>query len=171
MGLDMYLSAEKYISGWDHNPEAQKKLFKRFLKAVGISEKFVDGGSPSGTASFNIGYWRKANAVHAWFVKHVQGGEDECRKHSVSIEQLRELKETCESILAIKDRPEVQSLIEEKLPPQAGFFFGSPEVNEWYFQNLKDTIEIVERCEKLEAQPVDPKSGDYGWDFQYQSSW
>ena len=46
-----------------------------------------------------IGYWRKANQIHAWFVEHVQGGEDECNPHDVSREQLEELREVCRRVL------------------------------------------------------------------------
>ena len=25
-----------------------------------------------------VGYWRKANAIHGWFVRNVQNGKDDC---------------------------------------------------------------------------------------------
>ena len=28
-------------------------------------------------------YWRKANAIHGWFVKNAQQGIDDCRTYSV----------------------------------------------------------------------------------------
>ena len=40
-------------------------------------------------------YWRKANAIHKWFVDNVQGGEDDCREYPVSNDQLIELRDTC----------------------------------------------------------------------------
>jgi len=38
-----------------------------------------------------IGYWRKANAIHNWFVQNVQKGKDDCRAYSVSTDDLRKL--------------------------------------------------------------------------------
>jgi hypothetical protein len=48
------------------------------------------------------------------------------------------------------------------LPVQEGFFFGSYEYNEYYFGDLQDTIDQIERI--LNEYPED-------WDFKYQSSW
>ena len=86
MGLDMYLTARKYISGWEHNGEEAGKLFKKVLKAADIPFGFVDKGAPSGNLEFHIGYWRKANAIHNWFIQNVQNGKDECEKADVSLE-------------------------------------------------------------------------------------
>jgi len=47
-----------------------------------------------------LGYWRKANAIHAWFVKNVQNGIDECQEANVTREQLTELKSLCERVIA-----------------------------------------------------------------------
>lgn len=98
------------------------------------------------------GYWRKENAIHAWFVMNVQGGRDDCGEYYVSLEKLKELKELCKEVIKSKDAA--------KLPPQAGFFFGSTAVDEYYFEGLKDTIKIVNSCLK-----------DTRGDYFYESSW
>jgi len=59
MGLDMYLSAEKYISGWDHNKDEAKASFAKILEAAGLDSEDIASGSPSGTLSLNVMYWRK----------------------------------------------------------------------------------------------------------------
>jgi hypothetical protein len=46
------------------------------------------------------GYWRKANAIHNWFVQNVQNGVDDCDIYLVTREQLEQLKEACEMVLA-----------------------------------------------------------------------
>jgi hypothetical protein len=97
--------------------------------------------------------WRKANAIHGWFVRRCQGGEDNCKEYYVSREQLQELVELCHEAL---DNPD-----HEVLEPTAGFFFGSYEKDEWYYQDLKDTIEGIEKALEL------PQS----FEFYYQSSW
>jgi hypothetical protein len=48
------------------------------------------------------------------------------------------------------------------LPPQSGFFFGSVEVDEWYFMQIDETIA---KLEKILAEVPE------GWDFEYQASW
>jgi hypothetical protein len=156
MGLDMYLSAKRYISkhfneGDTERAEAIQKLFPELAGMVG---KFGDN-SPVKEVSIDAGYWRKANAIHDWFVREVQGGEDECKPHYVDRDQLRALKDLCEQALA--HRNEAKDL----LPTTAGFFFGSTDYDKYYFQDLQDTIAIVDRCLDLPAS----------WEFEYRSSW
>ena len=103
---------------------------------------------------FPIGYWRKANAIHKWFVDNVQEGTDNCGNYYVSREQLSELRQLITEALADKDA--------SLLPPQAGFFFGSNQVDQYYWEDLRDTEEKLGRV--LEEFPE-------GWDFEYHSSW
>lgn len=154
MGLDMYLYAEKYVSGWDHNPAPEYDVL---LDALGVKD-YTDAGSPSVTVSFPIGYWRKANAVHKWFVDNVQDGVDECQKVEVSVEQLTKLRELAQTALNNPHR------VGELLPTTEGFFFGGTEYDEWYRQGLEETVRIL-APEKLQALT------DAGWYFSYQSSW
>lgn len=101
-----------------------------------------------------VGYWRKANAIHRWFVKNIQGGVDNCATYSVSIDELKTLKSICEEVL---NKPE---LADKKLPTKDGFFFGSTEYDEFYFNDIQETIDIVDKCLNL----------DYDY-FEYSSSW
>jgi len=101
------------------------------------------------------GYWRKANAIHKWFVDNVQGGIDECHQVYVSREQLEQL------LGLVNDVIENPLLAEELLPTQSGFFFGSTEYDQYYHADLKETKKILEKALKA------PKD----WDFYYQSSW
>lgn len=96
------------------------------------------------------GYWRKANQIHAWFVKNVQGGVDDCNEYSVDYDQLLELKALCEEVIKTKNS--------DLLPPQSGFFFGSTEINEDYYHYLHITIETINK--------LSPESRYY-----YSSSW
>jgi hypothetical protein len=132
-----------------------------------------------------VGYWRKANAVHHWFVMNVQGGVDECQPSDVSREKMQELLETCRKVLDLArvsegevvvgkryrgeewenitergflvDNPEV---CEELLPSTEGFFFGSQDYDEYYLESVKRTIEILERA------LADEQAEHY-----YQASW
>ena len=53
----------------------------------------------------NVAYWRKVNAVHAWFVQTVQGGVDECQiGSSLTRDQLVELRDRAKLVLAARPK-------------------------------------------------------------------
>lgn len=90
-----------------------------------------------------VANWRKANAIHEWFVENIQDGEDDCRYHrEVTESDLEKLLETCKAVL--KDIGKA----EELLPTQSGFFFGSTDYDQWYFDDIKYTIEQIEQVLK-----------------------
>jgi hypothetical protein len=80
-------------------------------------------------------YWRKANAIHAWFVRNVQNNDDDCGYYELTQEHLQNLVQLCNKVLETKDTT--------LLPPQGGFFFGSTDVDDWYWADVKRTIEQV----------------------------
>lgn len=88
-------------------------------------------------------------------MQNVQEGQDDCKPYYVDRKGLLELKSICERVLADN------SLARELLPTQAGFFFGSTEYDEWYFNDIRGTVEIIDKALTLPD----------AWDFQYQSSW
>jgi hypothetical protein len=100
-----------------------------------------------------VGYWRKANQIHKWFVDNVQEGVDNCSEYYVSKEQLKQLLNVCKKV------KEDNTLAEELLPTSSGFFFGNTEYNEWYFKDIEYTIQLLE--------PLLKEDGDY----YYTSSW
>lgn len=154
MGLDMYLKAQKYVGGWNHCKDEEKQAYAKIVRASGLGE-WRCGGSPSLTVSVKVAYWRKANAIHAWFVAHCQEGTDDCDEYHVERTQLDELKLLCLKLLQSKDPTE--------LPPCKGFFFGSTDIDEYYWQDLQDTVN------QITVILDNPALGD--WSFYYQSSW
>ena len=154
MGLDQYLSASEYISRVDYTADTlvENPLFKQMCEQFDVS---LDPTGFAGIAiEFPMGYWRKANQIHNWFVLNVQDGDDNCGSYYVSRENLEELKDLCVQVLA---DPE---LAEDLLPTSSGFFFGSTEYDSGYASDLKNTIEIIDRCLSSRF------SG-----FEYSSSW
>lgn len=101
-----------------------------------------------------IGYWRKANQIHNWFVENVQNGIDNGATYYVSKENLKALKKICEKVIIEPKRAR------ELLPVSYGFFFGNNEYDDQYFYNIQKTIDICRYA--LE------KDFDY---FVYQGSW
>lgn len=153
MGLDMYLYAKKYVGGWAHMKDTSEfSKLSALYPNVEVSED-----SPSIEIQFTVGYWRKANAIHNWFVKEVQGGEDECRPHYVERSQLEQLRDNCRLEQLVTANTRGAGLLE----PTAGFFFGAAERDEWYYENLNRTIEIINKCLALDDE----------WYFEYRSSW
>jgi hypothetical protein len=165
MGLDMYLSARKHIEKIDWEKldrdsatkysDATLPLWKEVVKTAGL-DTIVDKESIYGVdVSVNVAYWRKVNAVHGWFVENVQRGEDDCGEYYVSREKLKELVNTCTLAITNKD-PNL-------LPPREGFFFGSTDVDEYYWGDIMDTIN--------QLQPLIDRPDFEKLSFYYQSSW
>lgn len=100
-----------------------------------------------------VGYWRKANHIHNWFVENVQDGVDDCRYHrEITEEDLRALYLACNEILrtAVVDRETSKvtidiSVAESLLPSQDGFFFGGTDYDEYYVKDIQKTIEIIRK--------------------------
>lgn len=160
MGLDMYLIKKvndglnvprngfRFEGFWRKLPEGTLLLDNR-----GISENISDGelitrimigagqhtASKKGKGDFEeIFKWRKANAIHGWFVKNVQNGRENGKVFLIKKGQLNKLKQVCEAVLSDK------SLASKLLPTFEGFLFGSYEYDENYFYHVKETFELLE---------------------------
>jgi hypothetical protein len=152
MGLDMYLTAKKYLSEYAAGDE------KEVAETIGaLPYQMFKAGMRVKEISFEAMYWRKANAIHKWFVDKCQDGVDQCQETYVDLTRLRELVDTCKIVLADNEKAG------DLLPPAAGFFFGSTEVDEYYLGDLQSTVETLERI--LGTEGVEQ------FDFYYQSSW
>ena len=151
MGLDMYLSKHTYVQQWDHQSTEEK-----YEVTVTKGGKPVDSIKPNKVKYIveEAGYWRKQNQIHRWFVENVQDGVDNCGEYYVTSEKLKELLALCK---AVKDFPKLAS---EILPSASGFFFGGTEYDEWYFNGIDNTIDILN--EALE---------DGNGEYYYSSSW
>ncbi|CAB4175012.1 hypothetical protein UFOVP965_102 [uncultured Caudovirales phage] len=159
MGLDMYLRAKKYVSGYSFGKEAEKEEYAKIIDIIGEYRAIADKDTPSGEIAVTAMYWRKANAIHNWFVENVQNGVDNCGTYPVSRNDLIALRETCAVVLAER------SLAETLLPPTSGFFFGGTELDEWYWGGVQETHDRLGEILDLVGEE------DYAWDFEYRSSW
>lgn len=161
MGLDMYLNARKYVSRYDYKGQDRVEIadFSTLASMSGVDglTKYSDFGGIE--VSYPIAYWRKANAIHGWFVNECAFGVDECQPIHVPREKLVELRDLCKSAVS---QPAMAGDI---LPPTPGFFFGTYEVDEWYMSDLQRTIEMLDHI--LSVIPND----SWDWSFVYQASW
>lgn len=181
MGLDMYLYAEiSYWRRYDYKSVKPGEPVPSYppngLKAV--TQTLCLPGVMMECESYEIkpriGYWRKANAIHAWFIRDQE--KDDCNPFAVSIEELQQLKGICEQILA---KPS-QILADQLLPTKSGFFFGPTDLNDedtmqWYLDDLRDTIKIIDRAQTLQDWYDAFSSNDVNkpaWlSFEYRASW
>lgn len=155
MGLDMYLYRRSYVHSGDYYiPDHKEEL------------KMTRGGKEVDTSKVRyiieeVGYWRKANHIHKWFVDNVQSGKDDCGEYYVKEDQLANLLETCKEVL--EDRNKAPEL----LPTTSGVFFGGVNYDEHYYGDLQNTINIIESL----FEP-DLDGGSYlKGDIYYHSSW
>jgi hypothetical protein len=159
MGLDMYLKKSKRVEGlsaedyskvsneipWDKEEYNKKAGLKGLCPDIDNVENLnecvrEEGGSFKYLTIFKeVGYWRKANAIHGWFVEKCQDGVDECQLTEVSKEKLETLLSECYKVANKKGSPE------ELLPTGGGFFFGGTEYDEYYIDMINETIGILER--------------------------
>ena len=147
MGLDSYLTVSICVEKENAN----------YQKIIDILRIKPDRSACWITVEHNVAYWRKANAIHSWFVKNVQDGVDDCRKAYVSRDQLDDLLDLCIDIKTKKVKPE------DCLPTQSGFFFGSTEYDDYYTRDLEYTIDVISSI------LMNPDYKDAS--FYYRSSW
>ena len=147
MGLDMYLYAKRFL--WHSEDELANALTENFPEL---------GDAKIHEVKAQVGYWRKANAVHKWFVDNVQAGVDDCGYYEVSYAELQKLLEVVQDVL--KHRGKANSL----LPTTSGFFFGDTQYDSYYFDDLEYTETLLT---KLMAN----RDKMNNWYFEYHSSW
>jgi hypothetical protein len=181
MGLDMYLYKKVFVGANFKHREIKGKIELtegKENKPIKIQLNRVS------EIVEQVGYWRKANAIHKWFVENIQHGEDNCAEYYIGVEGLKKLLEDCNKVLegtklvkgkikngrTFKDGEwkddfedgeyiEDPSVAVEVLPCAEGFFFGSSEYDQYYLEDIKYTKNLCEECIK--------EDGNY----YYSSSW
>ena len=151
MGLDMYLEKRTDVRHWGFQKDEEQ--FEVVIKKGGVTYPSIKSDRITNITE-ELGYWRKANQIHRWFVENVQDGVDNCGEYFVSKADLQSLLDVC---LAVKLD---HSQAEELLPAASGFFFGNTDYDEWYYNDIDNTIDILK-----EALTDDNAS------YYYSSSW
>ena len=181
MGLDMYLSKKTYVKQWSHRqPEDQ------FNVSVTRGGKTYSNIRPERVSYVveELMYWRKANQIHGWFVNNTSEITADVRYY-VTKTDLEVLYETCKTVLEILDKASKKTkqvvggwkdgeqymvdvevydndVLEDILPPTQGFFFGSDTIDDYYKQDIIDTMNFLEQ-ELSECQEDD--------EYEYYASW
>lgn len=173
MGLDMYLEKRTYVGN------NYKKLEEQaVIKVQGVKQERVNA------VVEEVGYWRKSNAIHHWFVMNIQNGENDCGTYFVHKEQLKSLLLACKEVLEktkvkkglitsgykytkkglvpIREMGEYISnpeIAHELLPTTEGFFSDGTEYDQYYLQDIHYTIGLLNKILQEDG------------DFYYHSSW
>ena len=153
MGLDMCITGKKFL--WSYTEDGPDRLV---AKQIAVMFPNI-GDAKVNEVSAEFAYWRKANAIHNWFVQNVQDGEDDCKEAYLEKDALEKLLYVVNEVL------EDNSKAEKLLPTQSGFFFGDTSYGQYYFEDLKYTKEKI----SFLVDNWDALSED--WSFYYQSSW
>lgn len=160
MGLDMYL--DRVTMFFETSNEDVRDSFPM---PVNIKSNRVKN------ITENLIYWRKSNQIHNWFVNNVQNGEDNCGTYLVNRDDISSLLAAVTVVLNAKDKS-LDLGIERALallPPAPGFFFGSTDLDEFYWDDLARTkMELEELL--AEMDPAAPK-GNFYQHYTYASSW
>ena len=196
MGLDMYLYAQKYESRstWRFEEghykeigEGIKQIVEEFypedLQKIGL--KHIKDNFLSKQTRYQIGYWRKFNALQTFFQNRVDSDYELCHGIYVYEDTIKDLISRFNKILKdIKtcETGEIQycngwvngektyatakvyksEVAKDLLPPGAGFFYGSQEIDEWYVEDIKYSLKLFKKA--LELMKL-------GYDIIYEASW
>jgi hypothetical protein len=104
-----------------------------------------------------VAYWRKANAIHGWIINYTNSVDD-CTPISLTKQDIIQLRNVCTEVLTAHKEEVALDL----LPPTEGFFFGGTGIDDWYWDNLEQTIALLNTAL---GESVDDAM------FEYQASW
>lgn len=194
MGLDMFLWKMKKQKGktFDEVMEIKRKLDNEEIKGVEkenlkmymFHTKLENINYEYDSLFKEVYYWRKANAIHQWFVDNIQNGNDDCEDYRVTQKDLQILIDTLRDVYnslcnkemitkKVQDgsieyeikvfKEEDLEIAKQLLPTQEGFFFGGTQYDEYYFEQIKDTLNDLQILDR---------SFDYENNYLiYGSSW
>lgn len=148
-----------------------------------MTDKRKDLDAPETGSYSQVAYWRKANQVHKWFSVRFIKKQDPWGTYRVSRDDIIGLLLTCKLLRKIKNKEvsidnkyvntenflpqsvlsydEADFIASVLLPPDnIGCFFGSGIVDEGYWEQIDDTIDML------------TKALDDGYHtFFYEASW
>lgn len=159
----------KYWCGEDKTPSKDNLEFYANHYKTYYSDWDKEKKYPWTRIMEQVGYWRKANQIHNWFVENIQDGIDDCDYHrEITEDDLLDLLDVCQTVLKncelvdgqvcngytyedgkripiMKDGKYVKdpSTAKELLPTTSGFFFGGTNYDEYYVDDIKNTIDII----------------------------
>ena len=142
MGLDITFYKAKRLKDNETKErleEIRKELATEYLKSIDERNSKLINELEDEKEKINpwneVAYFRKVNFLIPFF-----GYEENCSNIEIDKYQVEDLIEACKEVLASHDKASFL------LPTQAGFFFGSTDYDDWYFddvQNVKEKFEEI----------------------------
>lgn len=169
MGLDQYLEIRKNEYRSKSHQDKGSDLALEYPKDITEFIPNLADLTISRQTNYEVGYWRKANQIHNWFIQNCARRDeydnpiDDCRPIEITVDKLEKLLDDCKKVLAD------HSLAETLLPTTDGFFFGPTGYDEYYFGQIEYTVEVIEPVLKFAKHKLEIK--DYTWEVYYQASW
>jgi hypothetical protein len=151
MGLDMYLYANHYVFRKNYfrnedNSVEDNPTFTEIVNLINASSIIEDDSWTGLTVQLPIGYWRKANAIHAYIVGHHANSVDDCKEIELNNNDLQDLLDVCIRVSNEHIVYRTTSVALDLLPTVDGFFFGATEYDDWYYKYVDDTINILTKA-------------------------
>lgn len=142
MGLDQYITAYKRV-------KATPQMILD-LKNEGLDLTDAVSTEPDDVlirATVHIHSFRKFNALHGFVAdlfatKYGEGFQDSLFPYDIT-DYIDQMETVLDMILKEPDKAEIM------FSPTAGFFFGSTEIDRWYWEDVKELKELIPKLRKL----------------------
>lgn len=110
-----------------------------------------------------IAYWRKSNQIHGWFARRFPDLEN-CKEVPITKEDLLRLtSDISVCVNEIIDIGHAGGACKAHLPTTKGFFFGLTDYEEWYVEDLFESLQKVTYCAYKMAKYPDSKFTYTAW--------
>jgi hypothetical protein len=184
MGLDMYFYKKTYVKNWDFMGAKERHQI-----GVKLGDEFRKDIKPERITFITeeVGYWRKFNALHRWFIMNCADGIDVCQEIPVTIKKIKDVLDVLNEVKTILNKSglavklvndfngesfenvyEREQEVRNILPPTQGFFFGGIEIDEWFKMSVEESIKIF--TEVLKDEEISQSYGSFS-EFYYRASW
>lgn len=150
MGLDMYLEAKLHLPPYNTELAPVRHAIGQAIGYVPPSSKPVDDPTllEITGVTVRVGYWRKVDPLHQWFVDHVQEGHDDCRPAYVAPDILMELANRLDRVRHDPERAGDDFLLDGDAAMDTS--------------EVDYTLQTLQHAQRLQER---------GWDIYYRASW
>ena len=118
----------------DENPNEIPEEIREMRSELAKLDKRYDDAYKS--LYSEAAYFRKVNFLLPYF-----GYEENLSEIVISRCEVEELVDDCKRVLAAKDTDEAESVADELLPTEEGFFFGNTDYDNWYFNDVREVAD------------------------------
>ena len=130
----------KSFSKWDKSSKVDETNYPEDLKTFSDYIYGRNFKSVQAVTQYQIGYFRKFNALHGYIVKTFANGIDNCQDIILYKEDVEQIKKVLDDVLKANTEEQAREI----LPIQSRFFFGETDYDEFYFQDVKDAAGLMQ---------------------------